>query len=94
MKNVFLNLCRHLAAISCCISVLVWPFSSYAQDLAPEINFSLPGVVTSTAGVFEITGTSFDDSEIVLNRLYVRNLITGQYWNGSEWVNTWSWFDL
>lgn len=68
--------------------------SSYAQDSAPEISFSLSGLVTSTAGVFDITGTSVDDTGIVLNRLYVRNLITGQFWDGTDWVDTWSWFDL
>ena len=61
-----------------------------ADDVLPTVTIS--PINAPAAGGVEISGTSFDDMAIDRNRLLVQNLITGQYWSGSEWISSWSWF--
>jgi len=53
-----------------------------------SINHNLNTDSTTT-----IMGSSADNVSVDRNRLLIRNIDTGEYWNGSEWTNDWSWFE-
>ncbi len=57
---------------------------------APAVTFK--PFLTDPTGDTVVSGTSSDNVAIDRNRLLIRNLDTGQYWNGSTWTDTWSWF--
>ena len=57
----------------------------------PSVQINDPG--TLSVGLVTISGTAMDNSAIGRNRLLIQNVATGQYWDGSAWTNTWSWFE-
>ena len=74
----------------------LWPTNNdytiqVADTTAPTVVITSPSGTVSSSPV-TISGTASDESAIARNRLLIRNTGTGQYWNGSAWVNTWSWF--
>ena len=53
---------------------------------------SFDPIGSPTPGVVTVSGESSDNVAIDRNRLFIQNLNTGQYWDGSDWVNSWRWF--
>ena len=64
---------------------------SAADTTAPTV--AIDDISSPPAGTVFISGVSADNVEIDRNRLLVRNLGTGQYWSGAEWIDNWSWFE-
>ena len=64
--------------------------SAFAQlDAPPQISITPFAAGFVEPGVLEISGISSDDIGIDRNRLYVKNLSTNKFWNGSAWVDNW-----
>lgn len=58
-----------------------------------DSGFATNDPATQTHISYVATGVSSnDDVAIDRNRLYIRNMQTGEYWNGNAWVGSWWWF--
>ena len=60
-------------------------------DTTPPV-VSIDPLQPLPSGPVTISGTSSDNTEIDRNRLLVQNTNTGEYWSGSNWTDSWSWF--
>ena len=61
-------------------------------DSTPPV-VSIDPIGSQDAGAITIAGSAIDANGIDRNKLLVRDNTSGQYWNGSNWVNDWAWFD-
>lgn len=75
-----------------------YSFSVGDIDTTPDSTLPTVQILDPTSQSFVSTGavtisiTSNDNIAIDRNRLLIRNMQTGQYWTGQQWVATWSWF--
>ncbi|MDH3540557.1 MAG: Ig-like domain-containing protein, partial [Acidimicrobiia bacterium] len=59
----------------------------------PTVEIRTPASGSTVSGpVVTISGIASSGIGVDRVKLYVRNLGTGEYWNGSRWVDRWSWF--
>lgn len=65
---------------------------SESDTTDPTVVITSPreGSTNNSPVIFE--GTSTDQSDILLNRMLILNTISGRYWDGAAWVNSWAWF--
>lgn len=45
----------------------------------------------AVAGLVLISGTSADDVAVDRTRVMIQNQLTGEYWDGAEWTDSWAW---
>ena len=64
-----------------------------SDNTPPTVSIITPNSQTSVrTGAVSIQLQSSDNTAIDRNRLLVRNLQTDDYWNGTQWVASWTWF--
>ena len=63
------------------------------DNTSPIVNIDTLDPAELTPGTIALSGTAQDNNAVTRNRLLIRNISTGQFWNGSAWTSAWSWFE-
>ena len=61
------------------------------DNQSPNVTISSPSQSDNVGSPLLISGTATDASQIVQNRVQIRNTDTGDNWNGSAWVAAFAW---
>ncbi|MGI9517882.1 MAG: sulfatase family protein [Pirellulaceae bacterium] len=70
------------------------PFVVFRVDLQRPASWITYPEANQTINLLEATGGSFDEGGVSFIRIVVRDNDNGMYFDGSQWVNNWTWFGV